>query len=298
MAALRVLAWQRKVAREGQRALLNLLRKQDEALQKIIAQSAKNAGQIISSLPGEGVGSSVRTFQYQQARASLVELTAQMWGDDIAAQILMDIGTSAQMAANDSRQILQVLTRGVGPGQAGILANSMLSSAARTFQDVRSRLLNSVDLSPNIYRAEAYTMGKIDAIVNEGIALGQSAREIATNVSGFINPSAPGGVRYSASRLGRTELNNAYHATSIRSYQESPYVRGVQWVISGSHPTDDECDEYAEIDESGLGSGVFLPDEVPFKPHPQCFCYIIPITPTPEEFVNDMQNGEFSCGGV
>lgn len=287
-------SWQARVAKGGQRALLRLIQEQDKELAKIVLRAAKDAEKIIASIPGDTVGEIVRQAMYQQRRTSLLEVAVQMWGDDVPATILKNLSTATQMSANANRQILQVLARAT-PRYAAILSDSMLVSARSTFQDMRSRLLNEIDLSPSVFKNRALMMGRIDNIVNSGIGLGQSAREIAGAVRGYINPSVMGGQRYAAMRLGRTELNNAFHTTSIRSYIESPYVIGVKWNLSGSHKVSDECNEFADH-EDGMGEGVFEKTAVPFKPHPMCFCFLTPITPTVDEFADRLTSGEYDCG--
>jgi hypothetical protein len=287
--------WQIRLQRNGQRALFRLLQEQDDVLRDIVEKTSKEARNIVVSLPSEGVGSVVRTAQYNQSRQALLEVASEMWIDEIPRSVTQNLSTATQMAVNTNYQLLQILGRAT-PSYAAILQDSMLSSARRTFQDVRSRLLNGINLSPSVFNNRALMMGKIDDIVNSGIGLGQSAREIADSVQQYINPNVMGGQRYAALRLGRTELNNAYHTTSLRSYAESPYVEGVQWKLSGSHPSGDVCNELAEEDQHDLGKGVFPSDNVPFKPHPQCFCYIVPVTPTADEFIDRLTSGEYDCG--
>ena len=271
-----------------QRSLAGLIQSQDLVLRDALIKASRSAGQIISGLPGNGVGVAIRRAFYAQRQLALSNIAVELW-DDIPRTIRGNLDVAAQLAANANRQVLSVLTRAT-PGYAAILADSMLHSAGSTFFDVQSRIVNEIDLSPSVYKNRALMTGKIDDLVNTGIALGQSAREIADAVIDHINPSVVGGQRYAAHRLGRTELNNAFHTTSRATYQESPYVKGVVWNLSGSHEREDECDDWdGEIFEKG---------EVPDKPHPQCFCYLTPVTPTPEEFADRMTSGEYDCGGL
>jgi len=297
--ARRVKPWQIRFSTRGQRSLLQLMADQDVELDRILAKAARESQLALDrAIANATFSAQIRAAQYEAQRQSLLDIATQMWGDDIPAAIMNNLGTSTQMAANSGRGLVKILTPALKPGQAAMLASSMETSAARTFDDVASRYLNSVDLSPSVYKAQAFTMGKIDDVVNSGIALGKSANEIAQDALGFINPNTPGGASYAAHRLGRTELNNAYHTTSVRSYQESPYVDGVHWTLSGSHPSPDSCNNYAEQNDYDLGRGVFPPDSVPDKPHPQCLCFITPITPDPAEFVRRMKAGEYDCGRV
>jgi hypothetical protein len=89
-------------------------------------------------------------------------------------------------------------------------------------------------------------------------------------VRGSIRPDTPGGVGYAAKRLGRTEVNNAFHAQAINDVREKPWVNAVKWNLSKVHvpKPGDKCELY--------DGQIFGKDEVPNKPHPQCMCYITP----------------------
>lgn len=153
--------------------------------------------------------------------------------------------------------------------------------------------MNAIDLSPRVYKNRALAAGQVDQAINTGILLGKSSKEIAADVRGLISARAPGGVSYSALRLGRTELNNAFHTTQTRAYAEQPWVAGVKWNLSGSHPRPDACDEYARQDHDDLGAGVFRRQNVPGKPHPQCLCYITAITISREDFIDNLFAGRY-----
>ena len=290
--ALRSLPWQERVSKQGQRSLIRTIRANDARVLQAIEDAANAAEVLIKQLPGPNVGNTVRRAQYRQIRDAIKAIDKELW-KQVEASTRASLSQVTQQAITENKQLLEYLMRAV-PNNATILAQSFRSSALRSFQDVRSRILNEIKLSGKVYRNTALTTGKIDSIVNEGILLQRSAAEIASDVVGYINPDTPGGARYAAQRLGRTELNNAFHTTSIRSYQESPHVRGVQWELSGSHGLDDDCDELADTDEFDLGAGVYPPEDVPFKPHPQCFCYTTAITLTPEEFVDAIVTREIA----
>jgi hypothetical protein len=90
-------------------------------------------------------------------------------------------------------------------------------------------------------------------------------------------------------RLGRTEVNNAFHASSVKQYRETPWVEKCKWHLSGSHPKPDLCNEYAENN----GNGVWAVDDVPAKPHPNCLCYVTPINTDLNKFVKNFKAGQY-----
>lgn len=289
----KVTRWQQAIARKNQRALLRLIQEQDAAIRKAVAKAARAAGGILDGMPSNKVGAIIRRAFYEQRRAALIRLSQDLWGN-IGTGVLNGIGQASVLGTKADEQVLRVLLRSLGRGQAATqLAESIIAAAQRTHADLVARFLNGVDLAPSVYKNQALMIGKIDTIVNNGILLGQSAAEIAEAVSTYINPQVNGGVRYAAHRLGRTELNNAFHTTSIMTYNESPYVEAVAWNLSGSHPEDDECDEFAESDDFGLGEGIYPPESTPDHPHPNCFCYLTPITPTPDEFQDKLLAGDY-----
>ncbi len=258
---------------------------------RIIVAASKEAQTIVESLPGANVGATVRRAQYSVARRALLSVAETSWariGETIEANLL----EATRLATAANLEILNVLMTAM-PDDFAALERSFLRATERTYQSIQSRVLNSIDLSPNVYRNRALTAGKVDAAVNNGLALGKSAREIADDVRRYINPRVMGGQRYAAFRLGRTELNNAFHSTSLRQYAESPWVEGVKWSLSRSHSRADICDEYAKEDGWDLGPGVFPASDVPFKPHPQDLCYTTPITPEPEEFISRLIRGDY-----
>ena len=98
----------------------------------------------------------------------------------------------------------------------------------------------------------------------------------------------PGGVSYAAMRLGRTELNNAFHAQSIFDSQETPWVEQMRWHLSKRHEHDpgDECETYA-------AQATFRKEDVPEKPHPNCRCFVTPELPDYDQFEQSLLAGHY-----
>jgi hypothetical protein len=105
---------------------------------------------------------------------------------------------------------------------------------------------------------------------------------------------------YNLKRIARTEMATAGHRAVIASVEGDESIIGFQWRLSGSHPTADICDYYANI-EMGLGKGVWTKEAVPHhKAHPHCMCLLIPrVTPIQQkgsknyaEFVNNATHGQ------
>ena len=124
-------------------------------------------------------------------------------------------------------------------------------------------------LSVRVYRTKNLANNWVKNQVNSAILRNASAQEIATAVRKSIRPNTPGGVSYAAMRLGRTELNNAFHATTIALSQDRPWIIGMEWNLSTTHEVSrnlanpEVCEVYAARE--------WTVENVPKKPHPQCF---------------------------
>ena len=93
-------------------------------------------------------------------------------------------------------------------------------------------------------------------------------------------------------RLARSEINNAFHAISVNHNVEKPWVEGMRWHLSRSHPKPDDCDKFAK--GGPKGDGVYRPpSNTPRKPHPHCFCYVTPEVPTEDAFLDRLIAGNY-----
>lgn len=171
---------------------------------------------------------------------------------------------------------------------------SMIATSQEGAQNIISRRTNNMTLSDRVWRNSERAKAGLNQAIDNGLALGKSAAEIANDVSKYLRPDVPGGASSAAMRLGRTEVLNAYHTTSVRKYQETPWVEFVQWNLSGSHPRPDECNEYAEDVPIPRGDpGVYRPMDVPSKPHPNCLCYVTPVVMDLDKYVKNFQSGKY-----
>lgn len=96
-----------------------------------------------------------------------------------------------------------------------------------------------------------------------------SAEKLDAAIDYFLARKA----RYHAIVIARTEAQIAFRAGHVEKAKESPYVVGIKWNLSGSHSRPCECEVYATQNRYGLGPGVFPPDQLPERPHPNCMCY-------------------------
>lgn len=267
-------------------------RKTDQQILKEIAKAAQAAGKEAEALLAEGGrGNRTRANQLRITRKALHDVMRELWENHGMLTIFGE-AEAARLAQVSMAELEDRLWRKYG--KAGDAYRRSLELQARAGVDSYiSRHENLIQLSRRVYNNLDLAMGRVEQIINRGLLQGKSAREIASMVEQFINPRTPGGVRYAAMRLARTEINNAFHYTSIRYTREMPWVLGYQWHLSGSHPKPDICNQYADKDHDNMGTGVFKKRNVPSKPHPHCFCYITPVTVPPERFAAGMRAGRY-----
>lgn len=272
-----------RVQRDHERQMLSILR-----------QSVARMDGELRRLNGRtGIGAAVRRDQVAMTQAAIHREMAGLWrqlGDEIAAG-----RQDAAAAAVESVYPGDALRRVLPADDLDYMLRSARETARRGAATVESRVgLSQVPLAESVYHNEQLAMGKIDEIVNSALASGASAAELARDVRAYIRPDVRGGVRYAALRLGRTELNNAFHAQQVQEGIKTPWTLGLKWELSGSHPRPDECNEYADnVHYEGGDAGVFKPEDVPAKPHPNCLCFTTPVVDSRDEFVRKFQSGEY-----
>ena len=247
--------------------------------------------QKASSISGQ-----VHREQLLRSQVAINERLSEFW---IAVGDRIEAG-QAQAAAAGARTVLEAssgaLRAALSASDYRYLVLSAEASAHRSVSVAMQRVSGSsyIPLSSSVWRNQSRSTSTVNRIINSALAEGTSARELAKRVRQYVDPNTAGGVRYAALRLARTEINNAFHAAQVKEAQEEPWVIGVEWNLSRSHPERDECNDYAEqVHYPGGDPGVFLPEEVPVKPHPNCLCFTTPATPDREEFLDNLLAGRY-----
>jgi hypothetical protein len=257
-------------------------------LRRILNDAANNIERTIARLaPYDGLGVQIRVAQLQQALLDVRLGILDLYGK-ATPSIQAGVERATAHAADGAMALTQFMAEAATPG----LAQPFLAGASSAIENVRSRMLDGFRLSPQVYKTSALSEGWVEREAYRGLAAGKSAKEIAGSVATMIRPDTPGGVSFAAMRLGRTELTNAFRSTSDRMAQKMPWVIGEKWELSGSHPREDECDDFADADTEGLGGGVYSPGNLPDS-HPQCLCYTTDIVIDPSEFLDNLVSGAY-----
>lgn len=150
-------------------------------------------------------------------------------------------------------------------------------------------------LSDRIWRAEAMTRNKIDALLAHHIRAGTSAVDIAKELESFLKRERVG-VRtrkpygtwgsYDARRLARTEITAALGRGVIAAAEANPFVEKIGWYLSPSRTGDWDCNCEANAD----GSPYDVNNVPTYPDHPHCMCTLRPVvTKKPDEAVEDIR---------
>lgn len=243
-----------------------------------------------------GIGAKVRRAQLAIIRRELRGVTDELWRG-VSKRIRSAGNAVADAAAQAERVLEDVLFFSTGYHQAPEdLIAAQRAYARRTVANYLARGQNGVGLSKRVYKTKNLANGFVDRAVNRVILQGGSWQEIASAVKPMIDPATPGGVSYAAKRLGRTELNNAFHTTQQATAEVNPFVLGLRWHLSLSHGKKDQCDALATGHSKGKPSGVYVPSELPAKAHPQCLCYTTNEMMEEDDFLDLVSNPNYLDG--
>lgn len=266
----------------------------DRELARILMDAARDGERRIAALGArQGVSAAVGAAQYARIVLELRRTHAQLW-----AALTPAIENGLLRAGKEAADLENAVNRLLFGTRVGdtvrALEAAQRAAAASTVRTYMASTDNGIPLSEAVYRVRQLSTGMVDREVARGILLGEGWKEIAGRVKEMIRPDVKGGVSYAAKRLGRTELNNAFHTAQIAQREDSPFTKGFQWHLSGSHPVPDECNEYAEkVHSRGGEPGVFSVGSVPKKPHPNCLCYLTTVLVEDEEFQRTLARGGY-----
>lgn len=268
-------------ANDPLRAYLRVQREFDVELNRALERTARSIQARIARLP-RGVGGDVRKAQLRSTLAAIRTTQMEMWNGPVTDNIKRGRKAAMEAAQNAAETLTRVAYASLPDAVAEALTDGLRLSAASGIASDAARIPR--ELSARVYRDGALSSGRVEALIRQGLIANLSSRELAKTVYRYISPTTPGGASYAASRLARTEINNAFHQRQIKG-AERPGVLRVKWNLSGSHPRPDECNTFAARE--------YKPGNVPGKPHPHCFCYLTYVTMSPDDFAAALRNGDF-----
>ncbi len=280
-----------QAVRTARRRQLQWTAESIQRVDRIYRAAAKDVAGILIERAKEG------SLRQAQLRALLDDIAVRLdalkadYGDLLDVHLL----GSAQINADREARIVQLalpadeaeeaaadlvpsLTREVRVNHVGRIEVSFGRVSKRAVEATFARIhRDGLTLSDRLWRLDRGMREAIEDIVTAGIARGESARDLAKQLRGFLSERGTGNARYNAMRLSRTEIMTAHReahiaATTDDSGRMKPWVQGIKWHLSASHPQPDICDDWASQDVDGLGAGIYLPQNVPVD-HPQGICF-------------------------
>lgn len=276
------------------RAYARVQRLADRSLLAALRQALKDVDAMLRLVDPNlaRVGDLVRIEQLQTVKRNLLNEQGKIFNrmGDIIAERRAQAAAAATALGSTIDDLLFELV-----GQETLaqrLKSSLNAGLAQTVDVAVTRMtVSAVPLSQRIYNSNVWANGVLQRRINSALLRGLSAREFAKEARDWFRPDTPGGVRYASFRLARTEINNAFHATSVLQAQEKPWISHMKWHLSRSHPKVDDCDRLAK--GGPKGDGVYPKMDVPRKPHPQCFCFVTPVVPDEDDFLDGLVAGRY-----
>ena len=137
---------------------------------------------------------------------------------------------------------------------------------------------NGHRLSDRVWNTAGNTRQRLDAYLEQAIREGRGALQMSRELEQFLIPgrglrtSKPYGANasFDGMRLARTEISRAAQEAQRMTAAMNPFVSGLKWRLSASHPRIDICDDLAR--GGPAGDGVYSVEAYPERPHPQCLC--------------------------
>ena len=288
-----------KFALAGRKKYVDLRLSQDQAVRGIYIRSADRIAKEIRRLKRLGTGSEMNKRYLVALRDSLQQhgvgksLTELMTGQIAKA---VDAGSTYSYEVTLSQISKTKLAKQP-------LQKAFMRVNTQAVEAMWARTEYGLLLSDRIWQKdEKYRMAMTE-IIQDGVATGEDPVTTARALEQYVRRGKktiaadypemmdrmgnriPQDISYEALRLVRTETAAAYGEGTIAAASVSPSYTGMKWVISGSHPVPDICDDLANADH-GLGKGVWPPGQEPPMPaHPNCLCVLISVHEDTDDFM-------------
>lgn len=262
----------------------------DRAILKLLADAANDASKDAKRLMETGQFGKMSRARQQQLIAREMHKTMRSMWEGVGHLAILGEKEVAKAALEATGPLQRLMS---GNDLSRQVERSLLATAKAGVDSYISREESLRALSRRVYKNVALHSGVVDREIAKGLLRGLSAQELAAVIRDYISPNVRGGSSYAAMRLARTEINNAFHQTAIRYTREMPWVEGYRWQLSSSHPRTDICNDYANESHGHGGRGIYSKTDVPGKPHPQCLCYITPVSVENAVFYRRLRSGAY-----
>lgn len=294
-----------KYALEARKKYIELRLHQDKRIQHVYIRSIKHIAKELKQLSAEG-GNVLKIRQLLEVEKSIAKEFVSL-NKDVDALTLQYINEGVAAGVSYSQAITLSAIEEVGLAKTPMI-KTFSRVNTRAVEAVYARTYKGLATSDRIWRNSKRAEIAVRNIIQEGVATGTDAREVAQALEKYVLTDAktmaeqhpkmmerigsrvPTKISYEALRLARTEMTAAFGEGTIQGGRASPSYEGVRWVLSPSHPVQDICDTLANADH-GMGKGVYPKGEEPmFPPHPNCLCTLIPVHEQPEDLVGRLKD--------
>jgi len=259
--------------RRNRKAFLRLTVEQERELAKMYLETAKSIKLKILDASGAEI------WQQQQILNAVLSDAARL-SKNFEDTIYQNLIQAADLGVEVDKTILADIThRLAGKGLEFDAERVLFGVPSLAVEDAYNRVWrDGLKLSDRIWALDRHTRNELESIVGQFMISGAPASDPETiaRLEWLLNPDRVGittklhgrSVSFDAARLLRAERSIAYQEAQVYSAMRNPAAIGIAWILSSRHPRDDICDDYARHDE-GLGRGVYRPENLPVRPHPQ-----------------------------
>ncbi len=286
---------------EARSEFLRLRLRQEPALRRIYIEAADNVADEIRALAG---GKRTLWRSHLDALEKTLRGEAERISLGVAERLKRDMAQAVAAGARPlNEQLLRAFTSAETPLDSLKVQRGFGDINRAAVEALWSRTHKGMIVSDRIWDQSDKSRNAIRSIIWDGTARGRDAVKVARDIEQYVRKGArtlaedypnmmermgeqriPGDLCYEALRLARTEMSNAFREGTYAAGHTNPSYKGVRWLLSGSHPAADICDDYAEADLYGLGPGGYPKGEEPPTPHPNCLCSVAPIVEDTHEF--------------
>ncbi|WP_136604658.1 hypothetical protein [Paenibacillus dokdonensis] len=286
-------------ALRGRKKYVDLRLRQDQAVRSIYIRSADKIAKEIRRLKRTGAGSEMNMRYLASLRDSLKHNGI---GESLQELLTKDIVKAVDAGSTYSLEVtMSQISKTKLVKQP--LQRAFFRVNERAVEAIWARTQHGLHLSDRIWKHDQKYRMAMSEIIQDGVATGADPVETARQLEKYIRRGRktlavdypemmdrmgnriPQDISYEALRLVRTETAAAFGEGTIAAASVSPSYTGMKWVISGSHPIPDICDDLANADH-GLGKGVWPPGQEPPMPaHPNCLCVLISVHEDTDDFM-------------
>ncbi|PIC87972.1 hypothetical protein CSV72_02155 [Sporosarcina sp. P20a] len=285
-------------ALEARKQLIELLLRQDKAIQQLFIQNADELAAEIRKYEVSG-----NAYQLNEVIDKLLQQQASKLEEGLTLILLDGLQASIEAGIHQSKQAtLRVLNR------AGIdwkpMERSFLRQHTKAVEAMETRTIKGLNLSDRIWGQSRKTRDAIGSVVREAIATGEHPYRVAEMLEQYVRNGAgslvsdypnmierlegniPMNLSYESLRLARTEMAAAFGEATRQAAELNPSNKGIQWSLSNAGVACDKCIGIAGHNE-GKGEGVYSLETLPEYPaHPNCLCDLSEVTEGVEDFVD------------